>query len=93
MRNSGFNEIPLLAALQHKEGIVIAQRSVDGKTNEITELQALLDPLALEDKVVTADALQTQVEHARYLVEEKKADYFFHRQRESGNLEKGDRRP
>jgi predicted transposase YbfD/YdcC len=37
----------------------------------------LLDPLDLEGKVVTADALHTQVEHARYLVKDKKADYFF----------------
>ena len=34
-------------------------------------------PLPLEGTVVTADALHTQKETARYLVEEKKADYLF----------------
>ena len=35
------------------------------------------DALALEEAVVTADALHTQQETARYLVEDKKADYLF----------------
>jgi len=76
-RGKNGKRVHLLSALLHKEGVVIAQRPVDEKTNEITEFQALLDPLDIEGKVVTADALHTQVEHARYLVEEKKADYFF----------------
>ncbi|MDG6746055.1 ISAs1 family transposase, partial [Staphylococcus aureus] len=76
------------SALLHKEGVVIAQRSVDEKTNEITEFQSLLDPLDIEGKVVTADALHTQVEHARYLVEDKKADYFFTVKGNQGTLKK-----
>jgi len=87
-RGKDGKRVHLLAALQHKEGIVIAQRSVDGKTNEITEFQALLDPLDLEGKVVTADALHTQVEHARYLVEDKGADYFFTVKGNQGTLKK-----
>lgn len=67
----------LMSALLHKEGIVVAQRSVDKKTNEITEFKALLEPLDLEGKVVTADAMHTQTKHARYLKEEKGADYLF----------------
>lgn len=67
----------LLSALLHKEGVVVAQRAVDKKTNEITEFQSVLNPLDLKGKVVTADALHTQVEHARHIVEEKKADYLF----------------
>jgi len=69
--------IHLLSALLHKEGVVIAQKSVDRKTNEITKFKSVLEPLDLRGKVVTADAMHTQVEHARYLVEEKGADYFF----------------
>lgn len=80
--------VHLLSALLHKEGVVIAQRSVDEKTNEITEFQSLLDPLDIEGKVVTADALHTQVEHARYLVEDKKADYFFTVKGNQGTLKK-----
>jgi predicted transposase YbfD/YdcC len=50
---------------------------VEEKSNEIPKLPALLAPLSLEGTVVTADALHTQKETARYLVEEKKADYLF----------------
>ena len=70
-------QLHLMAAILHKEGVVVSQRPVDKKTNEITEFQSLLDPLDLKDKVITADALHTQVEHAKYLKEQKKADYFF----------------
>lgn len=69
--------VHLMAALIHKEGLVVAQRAVDSKTNEITEAKPLLDPLDLREKVVTADAMHAQVELARYLVEEKGADYVF----------------
>jgi hypothetical protein len=69
--------VHLLSALVHKEGIVIAQKYVDEKTNEITRLQPLLDPLDLEGAVVTADALLTQKDIAHYIVKQKKADYVF----------------
>lgn len=67
----------LLSAILHKEGVVIAQKSVEKKTNEITMFQTLLDPLDLKGKVVTADAMHTQVEHAKYLKKQKGADDFF----------------
>ena len=76
-KDASGKQLHLMAAVLHKEGIVISQRSVDKKTNEITEFQPLLNSLDLKDKVVTADALHTQVEHARYLKEDKEADYFF----------------
>ena len=67
----------LLSAILHQEAVVVAQMDVEEKTNEIPKLPALLAPLPLEGTVVTADALHTQKETARYLVEEKKADYLF----------------
>lgn len=67
----------LLSAVVHKERIVIAQEHVDEKTNEITRVQPLLDPLDLQGAVVTADALLTQKEIAKYIVRNKKADYVF----------------
>jgi predicted transposase YbfD/YdcC len=69
--------VHLFAAMVHKEGIVVAQREVDHKTNEIPEFQPLLNGLDLEGTVVTADALHTQRDHAIFLVQEKKADYVF----------------
>lgn len=54
---------------------MIAQRQVDSKSNEITAFRPLLAPLQLARTVVTFDALLTQTEHARFLVEDKKAHY------------------
>lgn len=65
----------LLAAIDHTHGVVLAQRDVDGKTNEITEFAPLLDTLDLTDAVVTADALHAQRAHADYLVLDRGAHY------------------
>ena len=42
-----------------------------------TVLRELLDPLSIEGRVITADALHTQRETAHFLVEEKGAHYLF----------------
>jgi len=67
----------LLAALFHQHGTVLAQTEVTDKTNEIPTLPRLLEPLPIEGRVVTADALHTQRETARFLVEDKQAHYVF----------------
>ena len=67
----------LLSAILHQEAVVLGQLEVEEKTNEIPKLRQLLDPLPLQGAVVTADALHTQTETARYLVENKGADYLF----------------
>jgi hypothetical protein len=69
--------VHLLAALLHHEAVVTAQMAVPDKTNEIPCAKELLAPLDLIGAVVTADALHTQRETARYLVEDKGADYLF----------------
>ena len=69
--------IQLLGAVLHKEGLVIAQKKVADKTNEIPMVKELLKPLEMEGAIVTLDALHTQTKTAKYLVEEKKADYVF----------------
>ncbi|MDH6630395.1 hypothetical protein M2271_008255 [Streptomyces sp. LBL] len=66
--------IHLLSALRG-DGIVLAQREVDAKSNEITAFRPLLEPLDLTGAVVTFDALLTQIDHAKFLVEEKGARY------------------
>lgn len=67
----------LLSAAIHQEGIVLAQQSVDEKTNEIPCIKPLLNEVNIAGAVVTGDSLHTQIETARYLVEDKKADYVF----------------
>jgi predicted transposase YbfD/YdcC len=60
--------VHLLAALEHGDGVVLGQRVVDGKSNEITAFAPLLDGIDLTGVIVTADALHTQREHADYLI-------------------------
>jgi predicted transposase YbfD/YdcC len=66
--------VHLLSALRG-DGIVLAQRDAEAKSNEITAFRPLLDPLDLTAAVVTFDALLTQTDHAKFLVEEKNAHY------------------
>jgi len=60
--------VHLLAALDHHDGAVLAQREVDAATNEIAEFRPLLAGLDLAGVVVTADALHAQRDHASFLV-------------------------
>jgi predicted transposase YbfD/YdcC len=48
-------------------GVVLGVVDVAHKTNEITQLKPLLDPLDLTGWVVTLDALHCQRRTARYL--------------------------
>ena len=80
-------QVHLLGVLVHKSQVVIGQRQVDGKHNEITEIKPLLEPLDLAGKVVTADAMHAQREHARHLVEDKRADYLFTVKGNQGSLQ------
>ena len=47
------------------------------QTNEIKMAIPLLDAIDIQGKNITADALLTQREFARYLVEDRKAHYHF----------------
>lgn len=67
----------LVAAFGHHSNVVLNQVEVADKASELKAVQPLLDPLPLAGRVVTADALHTQVETARYLVEDKEAHYLF----------------
>jgi predicted transposase YbfD/YdcC len=73
----GNKKVHLLAAVTHVTGLVIGQDKVAkaGKANEITHFRPLLEPLPLAGVVITADAMQTQREHARWLTEDKDAFY------------------
>jgi predicted transposase YbfD/YdcC len=71
----GRSQVHLLAVMDHATRAVLAQADVDGKTNEITQFRPLLERLDLAGRVVTADALHTQREHAEWLVTQKHAAY------------------
>ena len=60
----------VLAACDQASGLVLASTDVDGKTNEITRFQPLLDQIGdLRDTVITVDALHCQRDHVAYLAE------------------------
>lgn len=69
--------VHLLAAITHAEGVVVAQSQVEEKSNEIPGAKPLLEDLDLRGTTVTADAMHTQRDLARHLVEDKGADYVF----------------
>lgn len=47
------------------------------QTNEIKYAPLLLDTIPIKNKDITSDALHTQTEFAHYLVEQRKAHYYF----------------
>ncbi|MGH8885729.1 MAG: hypothetical protein ACRDYX_11245, partial [Egibacteraceae bacterium] len=63
--------VGLFAAMVHNQGVVVAQREVDHKAGEVTELRPLLEVWTWTGPVVTADALRAQRGHADVLVEQK----------------------
>jgi hypothetical protein len=67
----------LLAAITCDEVAAIAQQQVSAKSNEIPAFAPLLRDLDLDGAVILADALHTQREHARFIVQDKHADYLF----------------
>jgi hypothetical protein len=78
LRGSGDGKTPaihLLSAIVHGSGTVVAQIKVESHTNEIPNVIPMLEDVEMAGTVVTADALLTQREIAKHLVEEKDADY------------------
>lgn len=66
--------VHMVSAWSEANGLVLAQRKVDEKSNEITAIPKLLEALELSGTVVTIDAMGCQREIARRIVG-KKADY------------------
>ncbi|CAN3977462.1 hypothetical protein KPATCC21470_0085 [Kitasatospora purpeofusca] len=60
--------IQLLAAMDH-HGVVLAQRQVASRSNEIPAFAPLLDSIDLSDTVITGGAPHTQHAHGTYLRE------------------------
>lgn len=76
-RRENGTKVHLLSAFLHQQAITVGQVEVGEKTNEIPMAAKLLAPLNIDGAVVTADAMHTQVNTARYIVEEKHANYLF----------------
>ena len=81
MRGSGRGDgkpLQLLSAVSHRLRLTVAQLAIAEKSNEIPALQPILGTLpCLEGSVITADAMQCQQQAARYLTQQRRADYLF----------------
>jgi hypothetical protein len=81
LRGSWSNDgrLMLFSAMTHRterqHAVVLSQIAVPEGTTETTQVRTLLEPLDIAGALVSADAAHTCVETARYLVEDKKADY------------------
>ena len=77
--------VHMVSAWASANNLVLAQRKVDDKSNEITAIPRLLDALELSGTVVTIDAMGCQRSIAANIVD-KKADYILAVKENQGHL-------
>lgn len=77
--------VHMVSAWANSNNLVLGQRKVDDKSNEITAIPKLLAALALQGTVVTIDGMGCQRAIARQIVE-KKADYILAVKENQGHL-------
>jgi predicted transposase YbfD/YdcC len=77
--------VHMVSAWASANNLVLAQRRVDEKSNEITAIPKLLDALALSGTVVTLDAMGCQKSIAEKIVA-KQADYVLAVKENQGHL-------
>jgi predicted transposase YbfD/YdcC len=75
LRGVGDGPVKLFSALQHDQGVIIAQTRIPDETNETTQVKALLDTIDLTGAVVTADAAHAARDTAQYIAGARGADY------------------
>lgn len=81
----GKRAIYMVSAWATENEIVLGQRKVDEKSNEITAIPELLKMLALAGCLVTIDAMGTQTSIAQTIIEAQ-ADYVLSVKENQGNL-------
>jgi predicted transposase YbfD/YdcC len=85
-RDDDNNQVHLLSAVLHGQGLTIAQLKVESKTNEIPALLTLLEPLNIKGKVVTADDLHTQKKNSEVSCTRQGSSLPFHSKRKPANF-------
>jgi predicted transposase YbfD/YdcC len=85
VRGAGLRALHLVSAWAHRSGIVLGQRKVDEKSNEIMAIPQLLEDLYLAGAIVTLDAMGTQTAIAQKIID-KKADYVLSLKGNQGQL-------
>ncbi len=82
---SGTSAIHMVSAWCCEQGLVLGQRKVDDKSNEITAIPQLLELLALEGAIVTIDAMGCQRAICQQIIDQK-ADYIIGLKGNQGTL-------
>jgi predicted transposase YbfD/YdcC len=73
-RNQGKSALHFISAWSSEQRLVLAQMKVEDKSNEIRAIPALLELLDIAGAIITIDAMGTQTEIAKKIID-KKADY------------------
>ncbi|BAY97902.1 transposase [Tolypothrix tenuis PCC 7101] len=73
-RNQGKSALHVISAWSSEQHLVLAQMKVEDKSNEITAIPALLELIDITGAIITIDAMGTQTEIAKKIID-KKADY------------------
>lgn len=84
--NAGDHPLQMVSAWASAARLVLAQRAVPQKANELSALPALLQMLALDGCIVTIDAMGTHAPIARAIID-KGADYILALKGNQGRLE------
>ena len=67
LRGVADGQVKLFAAMLHEEKVMIAQHRIPDETTETTQVKELLEPVDLNNAVVTADAAHAQHATAEYI--------------------------
>jgi predicted transposase YbfD/YdcC len=84
-KSIGKDAIHMVSAWANANGIVLGQRKVNNKSNEITAIPELLDLLSITGCIVTIDAMGCQKKIAQK-IRDKQADYVLSVKENQGNL-------
>ncbi|MGJ5672622.1 MAG: ISAs1 family transposase [Nostochopsis sp.] len=73
-RSQGKSALHIISAWSSEQRLVLGQMKVEDKSNEITAIPALLELLDITGSIITIDAMGTQTEIAKKIID-KKGDY------------------
>ncbi|BAY06294.1 transposase [Anabaena cylindrica PCC 7122] len=68
-RNQGKSALHVISAWSSEQRLVLGQMKVEDKSNEITAIPALLELLDITGSIITIDAMGTQTEIAKKIIE------------------------
>lgn len=75
-KSKGIKSLYFVSAFASENELVLCQEMVDEKSNEITAIPKILDLIECKGTIITVDALNTQKEIAKKVIN-KQADYIF----------------